>query len=159
MAFMVVGYILGIVLIPKLISQSKALLISAILGIIFSIGAILSSTQNTNAFSSIFGWLNYIPYINIHLLPNSVFFVALLGLANALMWPAIWPLTLNNLGKYTKIAAALLIMGIAGGAIIPPLYAKLGQSIGFQNALWIMLPCYAFIFYFSIWGHKLRTWR
>jgi len=159
MAFMVIGYILGIILIPKFISQSKALTISAILGIIFSISAVISSTQSINAFSSIFGWLNNIPHVSIPLLPNSVFFVALLGLANALMWPAIWPLTLNNLGKYTKIAAALLIMGIAGGAIIPPLYAKLGQSIGFQNALWIMLPCYVFILYFSIWGYKLRNWR
>lgn len=157
MAFMVFGYILGIILIPKIISQSKALVISAILGALFALGAATSSVTDTNIFSSIFGWLNSLPGFNIPLLPNAVFFVTLLGWANALMWPAIWPLALNNLGKYTKIGSALLIMGIAGGALIPPTYAKLGQSIGFQQALWIMVPIYLFIIYYATIGHKIKT--
>jgi MFS transporter, FHS family, L-fucose permease len=154
MAFMVFGYILGIVLIPKIISQSKALIISAILGVIFAFGAVYSSSTNNYIFASVFGWLNSIPGFNIPLIPNAVFFVTLLGWANALMWPAIWPLALNNLGKYTKIGSAMLIMGIAGGALIPPTYAKLGQSIGFQRALWIMVPIYIFIIYYAFIGHK-----
>jgi len=154
MAFMVFGYILGIILIPKIISQSKALIISATLGVLFAFGAAYSSTINNNLFASIFGWLNKFPGFNIPLIPNAVFFVTLLGWANALMWPAIWPLALNNLGKYTKIGSALLIMGIAGGALIPPTYAKLGQSIGFQRALWIMVPIYIFIMYYAFIGHK-----
>lgn len=154
MSFMVFGYILGILLIPKIISQSKALLISAILGVLFAFGAAYSSTTNNNLFTSIFGWLNYLPGFNIPLIPNAVFFVTLLGWANALMWPAIWPLALNNLGKFTKIGSALLIMGIAGGALIPPTYARLGQSIGFQHALWIMVPIYIFIIYYALTGYK-----
>ncbi len=154
MTFMVFGYLLGIVLIPKIISQSRALLISAILGVLFAFGAINSSTADNNLFSSVFGWLNRLPGFNIPLIPNAVFFVTLLGWANALMWPAIWPLALNNLGKYTKIGSALLIMGIAGGALIPPTYAKIGQSIGFQHALWIMVPIYIFIMYYAFLGHK-----
>ena len=154
MAFMVFGYILGIILIPKIISQSKALVISAILGVLFAFGAAYSSTTDNNLFASIFGWLNNFPGFNIPLIPNAVFFVTLLGWANALMWPAIWPLALHNLGKYTKIGSALLIMGIAGGALIPPTYAKLGQSIGFQKALWIMVPIYIFIIYYAFIGHK-----
>jgi fucose permease len=157
MAFMVFGYILGIALIPKVISQSKALVISAILGAMFALGAAISSTSDTTIFSTMFGWLNNLPGFNIPLLPNAVFFVTLLGWANALMWPAIWPLALNNLGKYTKIGSALLIMGIAGGALIPPTYAKLGQSIGFQQALWIMVPVYLFIIYYATIGHKIKT--
>jgi fucose permease len=157
MAFMVFGYILGIALIPKVISQSKALVISAILGAMFALGAAISSTSDTTIFSTMFGWLNNLPGFNIPLLPNAVFFVTLLGWANALMWPAIWPLALNNLGKYTKIGSALLIMGIAGGALIPPTYAKLGQSIGFQQALWIMVPVYLFIIYYATIGHKVKT--
>jgi len=157
MAFMVFGYILGIALIPKVISQSKALVISAILGAIFALGAANSSVTETNLFAGMFGWLNNIPGFNIPLLPNAVFFVTLLGWANALMWPAIWPLALNNLGKFTKIGSALLIMGIAGGALIPPTYAKLGQSIGFQQALWIMVPIYLFIIYFATIGHKVKS--
>lgn len=154
MTFMVFGYLLGIVLIPKIISQSRALLISAILGVLFAFGAIYSSATDNNLFASVFGWLNRLPGFNIPLIPNAVFFVTLLGWANALMWPAIWPLALNNLGKYTKIGSALLIMGIAGGALIPPTYAKIGQSIGFQHALWIMVPIYIFIMYYAFLGHK-----
>ena len=157
MAFMVFGYILGIILIPKVISQSKALVVSAILGALFALGAATSSVTETNLFASIFGWLNNLPGFNIPLLPNAVFFVTLLGWANALMWPAIWPLALNNLGKYTKIGSALLIMGIAGGALIPPTYAKLGQSIGFQQGLWIMVPIYLFIIYYATIGHKMKS--
>jgi len=157
MAFMVFGYILGIILIPKVISQSKALVVSAILGALFALGAATSSVTDTNLFTTMFGWLNNLPGFNIPLLPNAVFFVTLLGWANALMWPAIWPLALNNLGKFTKIGSALLIMGIAGGALIPPTYAKLGQSIGFQQSLWIMVPIYIFIIYYATIGHKVKT--
>ena len=158
MAFMVLGYMMGIILIPKVLKQSTALVISAVLGIGFAICSIISSSTDYSFFSNVLGWLNNIEYINIPLVPNSVFFVTLLGFANALMWPAIWPLALHHNGKYTKIASALLIMGIAGGALIPPTYAKLGQNIGFQNALWIMVPCYLYIFYYAIAGHKIRQW-
>ena len=130
---MLAGYIIGIIAIPKFISQSTALKFSAILGILFSLGAIFTTGA------------------------TSVFFIAILGLANALVWPAIWPLAINGLGKFTKTASALLIVGIAGGAIVPKLWASLGEmkSIGFQQAYWIMVPCYLFILYFAISGHKV----
>jgi MFS transporter, FHS family, L-fucose permease len=156
MAFMVLGYIIGILSIPKIISQSKALLTSTILCVIFSICAIFSSSNDNSYFDFILGWVNPLLGINIPILRNSVFFVSLLGLSNAVMWPAIWPLALNGVGKYTKIASALLIMAIIGGALIPPTYTKLGQSIGFQNALWIMIPCYLFLMYYAAFGHKNR---
>ena len=156
MAFMVVGYIIGIISIPKFISQSKALRVSAILGAIFAVGAIFSNPNDCSFFTTLLGWLNSFSFINIPLLPNPVFFITLLGLANALMWPAIWPLVLQDLGKFTKVASALLIMGIAGGALIPPSYIKLSMAIGFQNALWIMVPIYLFILYYAVWGYKIR---
>jgi MFS transporter, FHS family, L-fucose permease len=134
---MVIGYILGIISIPKLISQSRALGLSAIIGVIFTIIAV--STHG---------------YI-------SVLFIALLGLANALMWPAIWPLAINGLGKYTKTGSAMLIMAIAGGATLPLIYGKLAdiEFIGHQQAYWIMAPCYIFILYYSIKGHKIKSWK
>jgi len=128
---MVVGYIISIIAIPKFISQSKALAIAATLGFIFTLCAILSS-----------GF-------------NSVLFIAALGLANAVMWPAIWPLAIEGLGKFTKIAAALLVMGIAGGATLPLLYGRLADKFSPQQAYWIMIPCYLMIFYYSIWGNKI----
>jgi len=137
LAAMVIGYIIGIVSIPKFISQSRALAISAGAGIVFSILAIF-----TNGYTS-------------------VLFIALLGLANALMWPAIWPLAIHGLGKYTKIGSAMLIMGIAGGALLPLLWGKLSmiQSVGHQQAYWIMVPCYLFILYYSVNGHRILSWK
>mgnify|MGYP003631714964 FL=1 len=145
---MVGTYALGVVLIPKVISQTFALKASAVIGIILSFCIVF-----TTGFTSIL-------------------FVAALGIANALVWPAVWPLTLKGLGKFTKTASALLIMAISGGAIIPPLYGKLVDmnkatyiAEGMNEALatatastkgyWILLPCYIIILYYAIAGHKL----
>jgi glucose/galactose transporter len=128
---MLVGYVVGIIAIPKYISQEAALKISAIVGLIFSVLAYITS--------------GYV----------SIVFIALLGLANALMWPAIFPLAIDGLGRFTKIGSALLIMGIAGGAIIPQIYGKLTLSIEPQSAfLYCMLPCYLYILYFSMRGYR-----
>ena len=132
LAGMLVGYVVGLITIPKIISQQTALKISAILGIVFTFAALLTT-----------GYL-------------SVGFVAALGLANALMWPAIWPLAIEGLGKFTERGSALLIMGIAGGAIIPKIFASLKDQYDFQWMFFaIMLPCYLYILYFAIKGYKL----
>jgi glucose/galactose transporter len=145
---MVATYGLGVFLIPRFINQAFALKASAILGIILTFCIVFTS-----------GFI-------------SVLFVATLGIANALVWPAVWPLTLNGLGKFTKTASALLIMAISGGAIIPPLYGKLVDgkradliAQGMNEVLataeaatkgyWILLPCYIIILYYAFAGHKL----
>lgn len=133
MVAMVAGYIVGIVTIPKFIRQENALRISAVLGILFSVLAIFTE-----------GYL-------------SLAFIALLGLANSLMWPAIWPLALADVGRFTKAASSLLVMGIAGGAIVPLVYGALAEVWNKQDAYWMMVPCYLFIFYFATKGHKIRT--
>jgi glucose/galactose transporter len=130
---MVVGYIIGIITIPRIIKQDKALAVSAVLGVLFTLAALF-----TNGFTS-------------------VVFIALLGFANAMMWPSIWPLAISDLGRFTKAGSALLIMGIAGGAIIPLLYGSLVDVIGNQQAYWIMVPFYLFILYYALKGHKIRT--
>lgn len=152
MAFMVLGYIVGIVTIPRLISQEKALILTALTGFIFSFGVIFTSTASVGISNIIFGWAG------ITLIPNSVFFLALLGFANAMVWPALWPLALEGLGKFTKIGSAILIMGIAGGAILPPLYGILSNAGSPQTSYIILLPCYLFIFYYALKGHKKRNW-
>lgn len=129
---MIAGYIVGIISIPKYLSQEKALKLSAILGIILSVAAVSTSGY------------------------TSVLCIALLGLANSLMWPAIWPLALAGLGRFTKVGSSLLIMGIAGGAIIPLIYGRLADSFSPQEAYWILVPCYASILFYSTLGHKIR---
>jgi FHS family L-fucose permease-like MFS transporter len=135
LAAMMFGYLLGIVLIPKYVSQQSYLKFSAILGVVVTIVAIFST-----------GF-------------TSVLCIALLGFANAVIWPALWPLALSGLGKFTKIASALLIMGISGGAIMPLVYGGIADSIGStQQAYWLMVPLYAFMLYFGMSGYKKKNW-
>lgn len=133
LACMLIGYVIGIFTIPKYLSQAKALMICAILGVVFTILAVV-----TDGF-------------------YSVAFIALLGLANSLMWPAIFPLSIDSLGKFTKTGSALLVMAIAGGAILPLIYGWLAQLDGWSNrtAYIIMAPCYLYILYFAVYGHKV----
>jgi glucose/galactose transporter len=131
MVAMVVGYIIGIIAIPKFMNQETALKLCAILGLVFTVGIVFTSGM------------------------TSLYFVALLGLANSLIWPAIWPLALKGVGKFTSAASGLLVMGIAGGAVIPLLYGQIAHSVGSHSAYWIAFPCYLFILYYAITGHKV----
>ncbi|WP_442591068.1 sugar MFS transporter [Pedobacter sp. AW31-3R] len=128
---MILGYLIGILCIPKYFTQENAMKWFAVLGVILSIAAIFTT--------------GYV----------SVLFIALLGFANSLVWPAIWPLALAGLGRFTKIASSLMIMGIAGGAIIPLCYGALADVLNAQQAYWIMVPCYLFILYYGAAGYKV----
>jgi len=130
---MVVGYILGIILIPKYLAQRKVLLYSGILGVIFTVCAVFTSGL------------------------TSVFFVAILGFANALVWPAIWPLAIHNLGRFMKTGSALLIMAISGGALLPLVWGKIADTFGSQQAYWVLIPCYLIITYYALWGYALKN--
>jgi FHS family L-fucose permease-like MFS transporter len=148
---MILGYILGIIFIPKYIRQANALKICTILGILFSLGAILVPSQIVLT----------IPFIDIMtfkavelVLPVTVLFVALLGFANSLVWPAIWPLAIGGLGRFTKTGSAMLIMAIAGGALLPLVYGKLAVIFSTQSAYWVCVPSYLIIMYYAFIGHK-----
>lgn len=127
-----IGYILGIILVPKYISQSRALTYCAALGFVFAILALTTSGI------------------------VSIVFIILLSFAHALMWPGIWPLAIDKLGKHTAVASAFLIMAIAGGAILPLIYGYWATVIGDRHMPYlILLPCYIYIAYYSIKGHKV----
>jgi len=131
---MLLGYVTGLFTIPRIMTQEQSLKISACLGIVFTFLAFLTR--------------GYV----------SVTFVALLGLANALMWPAIFPLAITGLGKFTEKGSALLIMGIAGGAVIPKLFALLKEHYHFQWVfMCLMIPCYIFILFYAVKGHNVRS--
>ncbi|KAB2901686.1 MAG: sugar MFS transporter [Dokdonella sp.] len=129
LAAMLLGYLGGLVLIPRVISQERYLAVSALLGVVFALAAYFSH--------------GYV----------SVGFVAALGFANAMMWPAIFPLAIAHLGRHTETGAALLIMGIAGGALIPQLFAVLREHYDFQLVFAaIMVPCYLYILWYALRG-------
>ena len=152
MTAMVAGYFRGLFCIPRLISQSKAMLMSGILGVVFTVGIMLGSDQSHSISAILWGWTG------IQTLPDTVALIALLGLANAMVWPTVWPLALADLGKFTPKGSAILIMGIAGGAILPLVYGGLSDTLDAQSAYAVMLPCYAFICYYALGGHKKRAW-
>lgn len=134
LGFMLLGYLIGIITIPRFISQQAALRVCTSVGILFTILSVFTS-----------GVISF-------------WFVALLGLANSLMWPAIFPLGIKGLGKFTKTGSAIMIMGIAGGAIWPLVYGFMKDKlhIDFQHAfLYAMLPGYLYIVYFASAGHKV----
>jgi glucose/galactose transporter len=128
---MLIGYLIGIIAIPRFISQEKALQLSAILGILFCLLALATSGK------------------------ISLTFIALLGLANALIYPSIWPLALNGLGSFTKIGSSLLIMAIGGGAILPLIYGRLADHFSPHQAYWMVIPCYVVILFYAVRGHRL----
>lgn len=131
MVAMVIGYIIGILAIPKFFSQETALKACAIFGIALTIGIVTTDGM------------------------VSLVMVGLLGLANSLVWPAIWPLSLKGVGKFTSAASGLLVMGIAGGAVLPLVYGQLADTVGTTQAYWVALPCYLFILYYGVKGHKV----
>lgn len=153
MAFMVFGYLLGLVIIPRLVNQAQALSGSAILGLILSVAIVFSDPQSTQISAVLWGWMG------VPELPNPITLIAILGFANALVWPAIWPLALDGLYSLTAKGSALLIMGISGGAILPMLYGLLSDHFDGQSAYWMMLPCYGFILFYALKGHKIRSWN
>jgi fucose permease len=154
---MVLCYVVGIVAIPRFVSQETALGISSVLGVILSLAVIFVPLETT---------FN-LPVVDLvamsttpATIPVSILFLALLGLANALMWPAIWPLAIKGLGRHTSVGSALLIMAIAGGAILPLVYGRLAlpDQLGPQQAYWMLLPCYLFILWYALRGARLVRW-
>ena len=138
---LVVGYIFGVLMIPTFISQTAAL--------------------------RLFSWLGIVSVLLMIYLPGEygIYCMALVGFSNSLMWPAIWPLAIADLGKFTKTGASLLVMGIVGGAIIPLIFGYLIDLIkttelatvsDYQNAYWIFIPAYLYILYFAVKGNKIR---
>jgi FHS family L-fucose permease-like MFS transporter len=151
---MVIGYIIGIITIPRYLKQENALAISAVLGLVFGTAAILTAGMHIqHEFQVNIAGLSMILPFDL-----SVFFIALLGLANAIMWPAIWPLAIDGLGRFTKMGSSLLIMAIAGGALLPLLYGRLADIWSPHTAYLMVIPCYLFILYYAVSGHKIRLW-
>lgn len=129
----VIGYICGIIFIPKYLSQATALKICSWLAIAGSLLVVL---------------------VPAHM---SIYFISLMALGCSLMWPALWPLAMADLGKFTKAGSSLLIMAMFGGAVIPTLYGSLKDAIGAQQAYWLCLPCFLFILYYGVRGYKIRS--
>jgi MFS transporter, FHS family, L-fucose permease len=137
------GYILGIITIPKFISQVNALRLCTVLGMVLTLLIIYSHGQVT--------------FLG-HVTDLSIWFVVLLGFANSLVWAGIWPLALDGLGKFTKLGASIMIMGLCGNAIIPLFYGWLADTFDVRQAYWVLFPCYLYLVFYAVYGHRVRSW-
>lgn len=129
---LVTGYVCGIVFIPRWLKQDAALKICAWLAVFGSLLIVLTPAE----------W--------------SIWAVSIIALACSLMWPALWPLAMADLGRFTKQGSSLLVIAIVGGAVIPPIFGLLKDLFGAQNAYWICLPCFLYILYYALVGYKIR---
>lgn len=139
----IIGYLLGITFIPKVLSQLNALKICTLLGLTLSCCILLFSGRMT-----LFG----------HQTDISVWFIVLLGFANSMIWAGVWPLALDNLGRFIKTGASLLIMGLCGNAIMPLLYGYWADQHSLREAYWVLIPCYTYLIFYAFYGHKLKSW-
>ena len=137
------GYISGILLIPKFISQVNMLRICTILGMLFTL--LIIFTKGTVTFLG-------------HTADISIWFVVLLGLANSLVWAGIWPLALDGLGRFTKLGASIMIMGLCGNAILPLFYGYFADLYDVHLAYWVLFPCYLYLVFYAVYGHRIRKW-
>jgi glucose/galactose transporter len=153
MSFMVLGYLLGILLIPRVMTQRTALRLSGIAGLAMTAGVMLSSPQSMAISQTLWGWSGLPP------IPDPVFFVAAMGLAHAQVWPTLWPLALQGAGAATARASGLLIMAISGGALIPLLFGQLSHALPeMQQAYALAIPCYGLILLYGWKGCTLERW-
>ena len=129
-----IGYLFGVVTIPKLLSQKTALLICTISGILLSLLVLVLPIR----------W--------------SVICLVLLGFSNSIVYSGIWAMAIPNLGKWTSLGSSLLVMALCGNAIMPLLYGAASDRIGLQAAYWPLLPCFIFMFFYTVYGHKIQRW-
>jgi len=143
LAATITGYCIGIVCIPRFFSQITALRACTLMGTVFTL-LILFSKGNITVFG--------------HTADISIWFVVLLGLANSLIWAGIWPLALEGLGRFTKLGASIMIMGLCGNAIMPLLYGHFADLYDLRQAYWVLLPCYLFLVFYAVKGYRVRKW-
>ncbi len=137
------GYLLGIVIIPKYVSQLTMLKFCTILGLALSLLIVF-----VNGEVNLFGFHTHI----------SIWFVVLLGFANSLIWAGIWPLALRGLGRFTKLGASILIMGLCGNAILPLIYGQLADVYAVRTAYMVLVPCYIYLIFYATKGHRVMRW-
>ena len=144
LACTMIGYLLGILLIPKYVSQKNALIGCTIIGLLLSFGVVFADFEVT-----LFG----------HHANASIFFLNALGFPNALIYAGIWPLSIHGLGKFTKTGSSLLIMGLCGNAILPLIYGHLADMYSLRFGYWVLIPCFLYLVFFAVKGHKIDSWK
>ena len=144
LACIMIGYVAGIICIPKYISQQKALVVCTATGLVLS--ALVLLTQGV--------WVHFAG-MDARL---SIWFLVLLGIPNSLIYAGIWPLAIKNLGKWTNLGSSILVMALCGNAVMTLSYGALADEVGLDQAYWLLIPCFAYMIFYSVWGYKIEYW-
>jgi glucose/galactose transporter len=139
----IIGYVFGIMLIPRYVSQVNALRGCCVLGFILSLGII---------------WADKEVFFLGHQANLSIWFLCALGLPNSLVYAGIWPLSIRGLGRFTKIGSSLLVMGLCGNAMMPVVYGYMADLFNVREAYWVLVPCYLYLIFFAFYGYKINVW-
>lgn len=139
----ILGYMLGILLIPKVISQKNALIVCSLVGLLLSFGVIFADAE-----VNLFG----------HNANLSIWFLASLGFPNSLIYASIWPHAIRGLGRFTKIGSSMLVMALCGNAVLPLVYGQLADITSLRTAYWVLIPCFIYLVYYAISGYRITKW-
>lgn len=135
LACTLLGYFLGVILIPKVLSQQTTLKICTSLGLVLSILVMVLKPE------------------------YSIWCLVLMGIPNSVIYAGIWPLAIHDLGKWTNLGSAILVMALCGSAIFPLIYASIADaSASLHTAYWILIPAFAYMIFYAFAGHKINKW-
>lgn len=136
LACTLLGYLLGVILIPKYVSQSNMLRIVTCVGLLLSVLVIVLPAR------------------------LAIWCLVLLGIPNSVIYAGIWPLAIHDLGKWTNLGSAILVMALCGSAILPLLYAScVDMSGSIQASYWLLIPCFVYMIFYAFSGYRINVWR
>lgn len=138
------GYTIGVCLIPKIISQTRALQVCTMLGLLLSIGVVMISKE--------------VSFMGMQV-DVSICFLVLLGLPNALIYAGIWPLAIHDLGSHTNLGSSLLVMALCGNAFLPIIYGAIADTYDVRTGYWVLIPCFVYLSFYAIYGYRIKTWK
>lgn len=129
------GYLVGVITIPKYMSQQQSLVICTAAGLVLSVLVLVTPPS------------------------VSIWFLVLLGIPNSLIYAGIWPLAIRGLGKWTGLGSSLLVMALCGNAVLPLAYGYFSDMEGLQTAYWLLIPCFAYMVFYAVCGYRIENWK
>lgn len=138
-----VGYFLGILLIPRIASQRLMLRISTVGGLILSI-CVLFIPGTIQMYG--------------HTTSLSIWCLCLMGVCNALIYAGIWPLAIHDLGRWTNLGSSFMVMALCGNAFMPVIYGLIADHHGLRTGYIVLVPCFLYLIFYAFYGYKINHW-
>lgn len=137
LTFTLLGFFGNTLLIPKYMTQQRAVILCAITGFT----------------------LTMFSFFTVGVM--SVWFLLAQAFLSAFTWGSIWGLAIRDIGKYTKLGSALLLMTLISYATAPLIFGKIIDlnPLNPNRAVLMLIPTYVYLFYYGKQGYKLEVWK